>query len=148
MKFINAVAKIVENAHRLNLTTTTPAIVHALAKSDEWNLVRQGVVKGSMADIDSKYGIDKRFGDANSNDRVTYSFNHKQPSYRLNLTTTTPSIVHALAKSDEWNLVRQGRSKTGFSPTDKDFGHIVASGSDDRVTYSFNHKEVNSVGTG
>lgn len=76
-----------------------------------------------------------------------------EPRARVNLTTTTPSIVHALAKSDEWNMVRQGRSKTGFAKSSvhaqyKGIGHLDNAASDDRVTYSFNHKEVNSIGTG
>ena len=71
---------------------------------------------------------------------------------RVNLTTTTPSIVHALARSNEWNLVRQGRVTEDLTNFTKYYGDIgIGTGrctSRKRVTYSFNHKEVNSIGTG
>lgn len=82
MKFINAVAKIVDaRGTRVNLTTTTPSIVHALARSDEWNLVRQGRSTGTWEGFGVRYS-GERFGHltkTKSVDRVTYSFNYKQP---------------------------------------------------------------------
>lgn len=70
---------------KMNITTTTPALVHALKKSDKWNLVRFGRNKYSMADFD-KYGKgnkkenkrkSKSLVKSESNNRVTYSFNYK-----------------------------------------------------------------------
>ena len=59
--------------------------------------------------------------------------------YRLNLTTTTPALTHALCRSKDWSLKRYGRSINGtkwkrYSET----AHIVGSISAKRVTYSFN----------
>lgn len=32
--------------------------------------------------------------------------------WRVNVTTTTPALVHALVKSDRWSLFRAGRQKS------------------------------------
>ena len=72
-----------DNGWNVNVTTTTPALTHALMKSEKWSLVRYGRSKSTMADF-AKYGTGDR--DANrkvsesltktqSNKRITYSFN-------------------------------------------------------------------------
>lgn len=77
VRFINAVAGIVSGeGHSVNLTTTTPALVGALKRSDRWALVRAGVVK--MGDLkDRPYAAAKRLGKAASARRPTFSFNWK-----------------------------------------------------------------------
>lgn len=65
--------------------------------------------------------------------------------YELNLTTTTPSIVGALKKDEEWILSRYGREKTGFKGYGRYKGrnlqHLRNATSSNRVTYSFWYKE-------
>jgi GNAT superfamily N-acetyltransferase len=70
----------------INVTTTTPALVHALARSKKWLLIRKGRNKSSMADF-VKYGTgdkekNKKISESTvktqSNNRVTYSFNFKK----------------------------------------------------------------------
>lgn len=60
----------------------------------------------------------------------------------MNLTTTTPALVHALARSKEWALVRKSRSKTGWdsyhNSKNQQSKHLRQSSSDNRITYSFN----------
>jgi GNAT superfamily N-acetyltransferase len=67
----------------VNVTTTTPALVHTLKRSKKWKLVRFGRNKSSMADF-AKYGtgdkeknkkISEQLVKTQSNNRVTYSFN-------------------------------------------------------------------------
>ena len=83
VKFINEVSKhYIEKGFNMNLTTTTPALVHALAKSKEWILVRKSRVKNTLAKNmvkyygDEKRGKDEKLG--NSENRITYSFNFKK----------------------------------------------------------------------
>lgn len=61
---------------------------------------------------------------------------------RVNLTTTTPSLVFALAKDDDWALVRKGRSKAGWKNGNSGFTetHLAGAASDRRITYSFNYQ--------
>lgn len=70
----------------VNVTTTTPALAHALKKSKKWELIRFGRNKSSMSDF-VKYGtgskeqnkkISKSVVKTQSNNRVTYSFNFKK----------------------------------------------------------------------
>lgn len=78
-KFIKEVAKIIDKeGYNVNLTTTTPSLVHALKKDKNWCLIRYGRVKGKM-DF-SRYGGDcsretKNLDGASSGRRITYSFN-------------------------------------------------------------------------
>ena len=71
-RFINAVAEdVLKCADRLNLTTSTPALTHALRRSKNWILLRAGRSKGS--------GYKKIYGGEHinaqlSNNRITYSF--------------------------------------------------------------------------
>lgn len=80
-KFIKEIAKIVKSeGYEINLTTTTPSLVHALKKDLDWRLARFGRVKGKM-DF-SRYGGDysrefKNLHGASSGKRITFSFNFK-----------------------------------------------------------------------
>lgn len=86
-KFINEVTKhYIENGFNMNLTTTTPALVNALARDKNWALVRKGRNKSSMSDF-VKYGSgdnekNKKIAESmvknQSNNRITYSFNWKR----------------------------------------------------------------------
>lgn len=75
VRFINAVSELVSGeGFNVNLTTTTPALVGALKRSQDWALVRKGVVK--MGDLkDRPYAAAKRLGAADSSQRPTFSFN-------------------------------------------------------------------------
>ena len=58
----------------------------------------------------------------------------------FNLTTTTPSLVNALRKSDRWLLKRYGRDSggmKGFQRYGKAAEHLNNAASSDRITYSF-----------
>ena len=62
----------------------------------------------------------------------------------MNLTTTTPALVHALARDQNWALVRANRTKSTMQKDFKRYGIKVgtdASKSDNRITYSFNWKK-------
>lgn len=70
----------------VNITTTTPALVHALRRDPNWILVRFGRNKSTMSDF-AKYGtgnrdknekLSKILTRSQSNNRVTYSFNWKR----------------------------------------------------------------------
>lgn len=70
----------------INITTTTPALVHALARDKNWVLVRNGRNKSSYKDFE-KYGkgdakknktIANTITKQQSNNRITYSFNWKK----------------------------------------------------------------------
>ena len=75
-KFIKAVAEdISKQGLELNLTTTTPSIVHALSKSKDWILSRYGYVKNDIKNFEERYGLaSKHLANASSSKRVTYSF--------------------------------------------------------------------------
>ena len=75
-KFIKAVAEdITKQGLELNLTTTTPSIVHALSKSNDWILSRYGYVKSRLSELEERYGLtSKHLANTNSCKRVTYSF--------------------------------------------------------------------------
>lgn len=64
--------------------------------------------------------------------------------YEVNLTTTTPALVGALRKDNEWLLARYGREKTGFKGWERygrnDTDHLKNSTSCNRITYSFWYK--------
>lgn len=82
-RFINEVTKhYIENGFKMNLTTTTPALVHALARDNNWALVRKGRVKNTLAkNMGLYYSDDKRVKDkglGSSDNRITYSFNWKK----------------------------------------------------------------------
>ena len=76
IRFLNAVASLVSmRGHRLNLTTTTPALVIPLKRNPNWELVRAGVVK--FGDIDRRPGCEKRkLRNSSSERRPTFSFNY------------------------------------------------------------------------
>lgn len=75
-KFIKTVAEdITKQGLELNLTTTTPSIVHALSKSNDWILSRYGYTKSSMKIFEKRYGLEgKKLSKASSCKRITYSF--------------------------------------------------------------------------
>lgn len=79
-RFINEVTKhYIEKGLNMNLTTTTPALVHALARDENWALVRRGRAKNTMANFSKKYGLHtKHLADTRSDNRITYSFNFKK----------------------------------------------------------------------
>ena len=69
--------------------------------------------------------------------------------WNVNVTTTTPALVHALARSKKWKLVRAGRMKSNWNDfsiygTKQDAtheraqNHLLKTLSNNRVTYSFN----------
>lgn len=64
--------------------------------------------------------------------------------YTMNLTTTTPSLVHALRRDKAWILKRYGREKSGYKSYNTykgaNVGHLSNSQSSKRITYSFNYK--------
>ena len=82
VKFINAITKhYCDNGWNVNLTTTTPALVHALCKDSSWLLFRKSRVGNSMGAWEKAYGKKhgvKRLNDNASKNRVTYSFNNKR----------------------------------------------------------------------
>lgn len=59
----------------------------------------------------------------------------------FNLTTTTPSLIHALLKDDDWRLNRHGRELSGSKGyaryKNNNLGHLSKSNSSHRITYSF-----------
>lgn len=74
-KFIEAVAKKVEKEGlRVNLTTTTPALVHKLCRSKKWTLARYGRASATINRIFEM----KHLSQSTSGRRITYSFNYKQ----------------------------------------------------------------------
>jgi hypothetical protein len=79
LDFINEISKYYsENGYNMNLTTTTPALVHALSKSSDWSLFRKGRSKANLKNY-SRYGMEnKHLTDKESKNRVTYSFNFKK----------------------------------------------------------------------
>ena len=82
VRFINEVSKHYKNnGWNVNLTTTTPSLIHVLARGKEWSLKRKGRVKNTLAKNmglyynDNKRAKDKGLG--SSDNRITYSFNFK-----------------------------------------------------------------------
>lgn len=64
--------------------------------------------------------------------------------FTVNVTTTTPSLAHALIKSKKWRLLRCGRSKADPANYGKYYDNIKKNAdavskrkSNNRVTYSF-----------
>ena len=68
--------------------------------------------------------------------------------WNINITTTTPALVHALARDKNWALIRRGRSKSTYEDFKK-YGKGItkmgntktAANSQNRITYSFNWKK-------
>lgn len=60
--------------------------------------------------------------------------------YVFNLTTTTPSLIFALAKNPKWILKRQGRDLSGRNAHKRykeGWKHLAKSLSTSRITFSF-----------
>jgi len=83
VRFINEVSKHYKNnGWNVNLTTTTPSLIHVLARGKEWLLKRKGRVKNTLAkNLGLYYNDNKRAGKdkglGSSDNRITYSFNFK-----------------------------------------------------------------------
>lgn len=75
-KFIKQVAQMVSaRGFELNLTTTTPSLIYALKKSDNWKLARYGRAKGNYDRMVKAYGMKERhLSNASSSSRITFSF--------------------------------------------------------------------------
>ena len=86
MQFVNTIAKHYSEAGwRVNLATTTPAMVGALRKSAAWDLNSYGRLGNSMVAWKKYYGrqhIDKpghgvhHLNNKSSKNRITFSFNY------------------------------------------------------------------------
>lgn len=78
-RFINEVSKYyIEKSFNMNLTTTTPALVHALARDENWALVRANRTKNTMQKNFKRYGREVGTDASKSDNRITYSFNWKK----------------------------------------------------------------------
>jgi GNAT superfamily N-acetyltransferase len=81
VRFINEVSKYyIKKGFNMNLTTTTPALVHALARAKEWILIRKSRMKAGLNEF-FKNNPNKTSGKwtfAESKNRITYSFNFKK----------------------------------------------------------------------
>lgn len=84
VRFINEVTKeYIKGGWDMNLTTTTPALVHALARSKEWALIRKsrmgnqvsGWAKYGTGDKEKNKKLTKALSKSDSSNRITYSFN-------------------------------------------------------------------------
>lgn len=64
---------------------------------------------------------------------------YKEKGLKINLTTTTPSLVGALTRDKKWLLKRFGRISGNFSYNGKGV-HMNKTVSSKRITYSFNLK--------
>lgn len=78
--FIKAIAEhYTEKGYVLNLTTTTPSLVHALRRSNNWRLIRYGRQKDTMKRFEANFNLQKKqLCKSQSNKRITYSFNYKK----------------------------------------------------------------------
>lgn len=74
---------------------------------------------------------------------------YKNNGMNMNLTTTTPALIHSMIKDPLWALVRKGRNKSNFNyfgkygkgkHTHTDFNHLMGAKSSNRITFSFNFK--------
>lgn len=75
-RFINEVTKhYTENDWNMNLTTTTPALVHALARDKNWALVRSSRMKAGLGKFRENHGSGGKWTRQSSANRITYSFN-------------------------------------------------------------------------
>ena len=79
LKFINEVTKFyIENGFNMNLTTTTPALVYALAKDPNWALIRANRTSNNMKkNFNNHYNINVGTDKTRSDKRITFSFNWK-----------------------------------------------------------------------
>lgn len=68
---------------------------------------------------------------------------YQKNGFEFNLTTTTPSLIHALCKNKHWVLKRYGRASSAkgwdrYKYTQNK--NLSNSSSEKRITYSFNYK--------
>jgi len=79
-KFQREVAEVIyKDGFVAICTTTTPALVKAMRKDKDWVLYRYGRIKGSLGTGMGKQHLDN----ANSNNRITYSFCYKGRKKKL-----------------------------------------------------------------
>ena len=78
--FIKAIAQnYTDKGFTFNLTTTTPSLVGALRRSNNWRLIRYGRQKENYARYSERYNIQsKHLNNAISQKRITYSFNYNK----------------------------------------------------------------------
>ena len=73
--FIKEIAKIYTNkGMEFNLTTTTPALIYALAKDKDWILKRKGRNQGDYSAFSSYGGAYTHLANKRSNNRITFSY--------------------------------------------------------------------------
>lgn len=78
VRFINAVSGIIAGeGFNVNLTTTTPALVGALKRSQDWSLVRKGVTEDAGGWSRLKGSGPKCLGLKSAHRRPTFSFNYR-----------------------------------------------------------------------
>lgn len=80
VRFINEVSKhYKDNGWNVNLTTTTPSLIHVLARGKEWALIRKGRTKGNLNKFfrNNPNRTSEKWTKAESSNRITYSFNFK-----------------------------------------------------------------------
>lgn len=84
--FIKEIAKIyTEKGMEFNLTTTTPALSHALIKDSDWVLSRYGRDKSGFKGFDRYKGADlKHLSNSASSKRITYSFWYEPNTKNVN----------------------------------------------------------------
>ena len=70
------------------------------------------------------------------------SQNYADEGWNVNVTTTTPGLVHSLKNNKKWKLVRFGRVKNTLKKNmEKYYSKVEGKGigsSSNRITYSFN----------
>ena len=78
VKFINAVTQhYCDNGWNVNLTTTTPALVHALCRNKAWLLLRKSRIGPGLEEFMKAHPVKAKSIKAASKNRITYSFNYK-----------------------------------------------------------------------
>ena len=67
---------------------------------------------------------------------------YKQDGFNVNLTTTTPALIHSMIRDDRWLLKRKGRVTNVWGNKGKFTKEtsIVKGNSSARITFSFNYK--------
>ena len=77
-EFIDEVSEIYKNeGFKMNLTTTTPALIHALKRSQKWSLFRASRMRKSINEFSRYANRGKTVTKSPSQNRITFSFNYK-----------------------------------------------------------------------
>ena len=82
-KFINEICReYIKNGMNVNLTTTTPALIHGLARDRNWALIRASRAmsgkSGGLQKFMQNHAKGNKWTRAASENRITYSFNWKK----------------------------------------------------------------------